>query len=80
MEKKSEQWARGLARDTAMALGEDFCVVKGHPFEGEFMSYSRAYVENRLFCGEIGHGQVVAVYRGVDGVEIDREAVSEFRK
>lgn len=76
--RATEEWARVLARDTAMALGYDYCVVKGHPQEGECLAFPRSYVENQLYRGEIGHGQVIACY-GADGREINREKVSEFR-
>ncbi len=77
--RHTEAWARRLAKDTAEALGRDYVVILGYPRAGEHRVFERVFVENRLYLGEIGLGEVIACY-GADGQEIDREEVSDMRR
>lgn len=76
--RHTEPWARRLAKDTAEALGERWAVVVDYPEPDVFRTFTMTYVVNRLYCGEIGHAQVICGY-DPNGNEISREAIWKMR-
>lgn len=64
-----EARARVLAKDTAVELGLDYCVLKDHWKGGEFHAYSRDFIEFHLACGEISSQEQVIVCYDAEGQE-----------